>query len=97
MGFWTSSAAGKAKRLRRDPRVTVQPCDARGRIKPGSTPINGTAELVASGPEWDAIQRQIRAKYGLMVRISRFLNTVGHIGRGNHPYGDLGVVITLDA
>ncbi len=29
VGFWTSSAAGKTKRLRNNPRVTMQPCDAR--------------------------------------------------------------------
>lgn len=28
---------------------------------------------------------------------ARFFNAVGHLGKGAHPYGDLGVVITLDA
>jgi uncharacterized protein len=94
VGFWTSSASGKYKRLRNDHRITLQPSDARGRVKAGA-PVDGTADLVTSGAEFDAIQRKIRAKYGVMTQISRFFNTLGHIGKGKFPYGDVGVVITL--
>ena len=94
LGFWTSSASGKAKRLRNSHRVTLQASDARGRVKPGSVPIAGTAEVVTSGPDWEAIHRQIKAKYGVMVPISQFFNTIGHLGRAKVPYGDIGVVIT---
>jgi len=94
VGFWTSSASGKYKRLRNNPRITLQPSDARGRVKPGAQSAEGTAELVTSGADFDAIQRQIRAKYGAMVSVTRFLNTLGHLGR-KFPYGDVGVVITL--
>jgi PPOX class probable F420-dependent enzyme len=97
VGFWTSSASGKAKRLRNNPRVTLQPCDQRGRVKPGTSEVGGTAVVMTSGPEWDAIHRQIKAKYGVMVPISRFFNTLGHLGRGKYPYGDLGIVVTPDA
>jgi hypothetical protein len=93
-GFWTSSKSGKYKRLRNNPAITVQPSDARGRVKSGSSPVTGTAELVTSGAEFEAIQRQVRAKYGVAVPISKFMNTVGHIGKGKFPYGDVGVVIT---
>src|SRR5437764_10774228 len=85
MGFWTSSASGKAKRLRNDPRVALQPCDGRGRVTAGSSPLPGTAALVASGADFDAIQAKVRAKYGVMVRISRLFNTLGHLGKGPHP------------
>jgi PPOX class probable F420-dependent enzyme len=95
-GFWTSSATGKVKRLRNNYHLTLQPSDGRGRVRPGTAPVNGTALLIASGPDFDAIQSQVRAKYGAMVTISRFFNTLGHLGKGPHPYGDLGVVITLD-
>jgi len=96
VGFWTSSSAGKTKRLRTNPVVTVQACNQRGKIKDGSQKIDGTAVLVSSGPEFDAIQAKVKAKYGVIVPISRFFNTLGHIGKGKFPYGDLGVVITLD-
>ncbi|HEV2885716.1 MAG TPA: PPOX class F420-dependent oxidoreductase [Jatrophihabitans sp.] len=93
-GFWTSSRSGKYKRLRNNPAITVQPSDARGRVKSGSSPVAGTAELVSSGPDFDAIQRQVPAKYGVMVPVSKLGNRLGHIGKGKFPYGDVGVVIT---
>ncbi|MEO6500970.1 MAG: PPOX class F420-dependent oxidoreductase [Jatrophihabitantaceae bacterium] len=94
VAFWTSSRSGKHKRLRNNPAITVQASDARGRVKGGSSPVAGTAELVTSGPDFDAIQSKVRAKYGVMVPISKFFNTLGHIGKGDYPYGDVGVVIT---
>jgi PPOX class probable F420-dependent enzyme len=97
IGFWTSSRSGKAKRLRNDPRVTVAPSDARGRVRATSPSLEGRAVLVESGPEFELICANIAAKYGVMVSISRMLNVLGHLGKGKHPYGDLAVVITLDA
>jgi inner membrane transporter RhtA len=93
VGFWTSSASGKYKRLRNNPSITLQAADARGRVKPGSRSVKGTAELVTSGADFDAIQSRIRAKYGVMVRFTRVLNFIGN--RGKSPYGDVGVVITV--
>jgi uncharacterized protein len=94
VGFWTSSASGKYKRLRNDPRITLQPSDARGRLKTGSSSVDGTVELVTSGADFDAIQSRIRAKYGPMVPITRLFNLIGN--RGKFPYGDIGVVITVN-
>jgi PPOX class probable F420-dependent enzyme len=95
VGFWTSSASGKCKRLRNDTRIVLQPSDARGRVKAGSESVEGTAELVTSGADFDAIQRGIRTKYGPMVPITRLFNTLGHLGKGKFPYGDVGVVVTV--
>jgi hypothetical protein len=93
VGFWTSSASGKYKRLRNNPRITLTAADARGRVKAGAQPVEGTVELVTSGADFDAIQRRIRAKYGVMVPITRLFNLIGN--RGKFPYGDVGVVITV--
>jgi PPOX class probable F420-dependent enzyme len=95
VAFWTSSASGKCKRLLRNPRITLQPCDSRGRVKEGSAPVEGTAELVTSGADFDAIQTRIRAEYGFMVPMSRLFNTLGHLGQGKFPYGDVGVIVTV--
>jgi PPOX class probable F420-dependent enzyme len=95
VGFWTSSASGKYKRLRNDPRIVLQPSDARGRVKAGSESLEGIADLVTSGADFDAIQSRVGAKYGVMVPVSRFFNTLGHLGKGKFPYGDVGVVITV--
>jgi PPOX class probable F420-dependent enzyme len=93
-GFWTSSATGKTKRLRNNPRVTVQPSDSRGRPKAGAEIVEGTAELSTTGPDFDAVQSGIRAKYGFMTKLTHLLNIIGHIGKGKFPYGDVAVVIT---
>ncbi len=96
LGFWTSSGSGKAKRLKNNPKVTVQPCNSRGKVTEGTTPTDGTAVTATSGPEVDEIQPKIKAKYGVMVSISKFFNSVGAlIKRKKQPYGDTGVVITL--
>ena len=95
VGFWTSSRSGKYKRLRNNPKITLQPSDARGRVKDGAAPVEGTVELTTSGADFDAIQSKVRAKYGFQVPVSRFFNTLGHLGKGKFPYGDVGVVITL--
>ncbi len=95
IGFWTSSGSGKAKRLAHTERVTVQPCDARGRVKAGTGLVEGTARVVG-GDELDTIRDKIRAKYGFMTKITKLLGTIGGIvKRKRIPYGDRGVVITL--
>jgi hypothetical protein len=94
LGFWTSSGSGKVKRLAHTDRVTVQPCDARGRVKGRDAPIQGTARVV-TGPEYESITTKVRAKYGFMTSITRALGSVAGRVRGKRiPYGDCGVVVT---
>jgi len=94
VGFWTSSGSGKAKRLAHTARVTVQPCDARGRLKDGTAAIDATARLV-TGDELEAIRKRVVAKYGFVTKITKALGTVVGIVRGKRiPYGDRGVVVT---
>jgi PPOX class probable F420-dependent enzyme len=95
VGILTSSASGKAKRLRNNPSVTLQPSDVRGRVKAGTTPVPGSAELVTSGPDFEAITSTVKAKYGLIVPIMRLVDSLRHLGKGPYPYADTGVVITL--
>jgi uncharacterized protein len=97
VGFWTSSESFKYKRLKNDPRITLQPSDARGRPKAGTEVLTGTAVIVESGPEYELIYSQIPKKYGVMVPISKFMNTIAHLGKGQYRYGNVGVVVTLDA
>ena len=94
-GLLTSSASGKAKRLRNNPSVTLQPSDVRGRLKAGTAPVTGTVELVTSGPDFETITSRVKAKYGLMVPIMRLVDSGRHLGKGPFPYADTGVVITL--
>ena len=97
LGFWTSSGSGKAKRLAHTSRVTVQPCDGRGKPKPGTEPVEATASLV-SGDEMDEIRRKITEKYGFMTKVTKLLGTLGGIVKRNRiPYGDRGVIVELAA
>lgn len=94
IGFWTSSASGKAKRLAHTARVTVQPCNGRGRVRAGSVVVDATARLV-TGDELDAIRQKVVAKYGIMTKITKALGTLTGMAQGKRvPYGDRGVVIT---
>lgn len=70
--IWTSSGSGKAKRLAHSSRVLAQPCDARGRVRAGTEPSEGTARVV-SGAELDEIRRKVKDKYGFMTKITKAL------------------------
>ena len=95
VGFWTSSGSGKAKRLAHTERVSVQPCDARGRVREGTQSVPATARVVTDA-EFASIQEKVRAKYGVLTKVTKLLGTIGGIiKRKRIPYGDLGVVITL--
>jgi len=95
IGFYTSSTSGKAKRLKNNPNVIVQPSDGRGRAKADTLPVTGTA-VVVSGPERDAIYARVVAKYGFMTKLTRFLAKVGgFVKRKRQPYADRAVVVTL--
>ena len=73
-------------------RVTVQPCDARGKAKAGSDQVDATARLV-TGDELEQIRRAIVEKYGFMTTVTKSLGTLGGIVKRNRiPYGDRGVV-----
>ena len=96
LGFWTSSTSGKAKRLRNNPKVVLQPCNSRGKVTEGSVPTDASAVTVSEGADYKQIGRKVQAKYGVMVTLTRFLSKVGaFVKRRKQPYADMGVVITL--
>ena len=81
----------------KQPELTLQPSDVRGQVKAGAAPVTGTVELVTSGPDFETITSKVKAKYGLMVPISRLMDRLRHLGKGPFPYADTGVMITLQA
>jgi uncharacterized protein len=66
---WTSIESGKAKRIRNNKRVRVQPSTARGKGL-GDT-LDGTAFFLSEGKA-AAAQRAMDNKYGLMKKIFAF-------------------------
>lgn len=97
VGFWTAMGTGKTKRLGRNPQVTVQPCDVRGRVRTGTTSVPGTAEMVQSGRLFDEVQAKVHEKYGLMTRITPLFAKLGRQGRMGLTYADTVVLVRPDA
>jgi PPOX class probable F420-dependent enzyme len=64
--FTTDARAGKVKRLDRDPRCTVAPCDVRGRTD--ATAIAARGRLLA-GDEAAEADRALARTYGLTWRL----------------------------
>jgi uncharacterized protein len=95
VGMWTGAGTGKYKRLRNNPHVTIQACTARGKIKPGSMPLDGTAEILQAGAVFDEVQASIRAKYGRLIPIARCVSRLqGRYKRGQ-AFGDTVVLIRI--
>ncbi|MEQ1703849.1 MAG: PPOX class F420-dependent oxidoreductase [Ilumatobacteraceae bacterium] len=67
-GFTTEDGSGKVKRIRNNPKVTLQACSVRGAVKEGSPVVEATAEVLlgdAAAPVGDAIGR----KYTVMMKV----------------------------
>jgi PPOX class probable F420-dependent enzyme len=94
LGFTTSSSSWKAKRLANDDRIQIQPSDARGRIKAGTTPQSGTA-VVAKGTEFEAMTGRIKAKYGFPVVLIGAWAKLRKL-LGTDTASDCAIVMTLD-
>lgn len=87
----TPAGTGKLKRLRRDPRVLVAPCDLRGRVPAGAPEAHGRAEIVADETESARLQGLLRRRYGVVYAVaSRLIRP-----RGGAP-ADVLLRITLD-
>ena len=63
---WTRADSGKVQRLRHTPRVTVAPCDFRGRTD--GPAVDGVAEFVAQ-PEWPGALGALRRAYGFRFQL----------------------------
>jgi PPOX class probable F420-dependent enzyme len=96
IGFWTAMGNGKTKRLRNNPKVTVQPSDGRGRVKEGTPLREGTAETVQSGRLFDEVQAKVREKYGFMTKLTKVLGRLGGMRRKGLTYADTVVLVRLD-
>lgn len=62
--FVSLEDAYKVKRLRRDPRVELRECDARGRVAPDATRHVGTGRVLSAPDDVRAVKRAIGNKYG---------------------------------
>ena len=88
---WTRDDSWKVKRLRKDTRVTVTPCDVRGRITEGAQTAEGTARLLEGATALGRVRKAMARKYGLRFRL---MDTGGALlRRGKRPH--VGIAVTL--
>ncbi|MFV0374612.1 PPOX class F420-dependent oxidoreductase [Microbacterium sp.] len=93
-GFTTGSGSYKVKRIRRNPAVTLRPCDARGNVTPGSPVVEATARVVSDGG-YTRVRRAIVAKYGIQARLLALAGVVrGWFGRST---SDVAIEVTFTA
>jgi len=80
---WTGAQTGKAKRIRRNPDVTLAPCTGRGKVT--GPPVKLRAQIVqaADRPE---VWPKFLAKYGFQLRAVMWSNRLsGLLSRGKPP------------
>jgi uncharacterized protein len=64
-GFTTDEVSGKVKRIRNNPKVTLQPCSMKGTPKEGSTVVDAMAEVLL-GVDAKPTRDAIKGKYSVM-------------------------------
>lgn len=92
VGFTTGLDSLKVKRIRNDPRVSLQACDMRGRVKDGAESVDGTATVV-DGPEFERVRAVVRTKYGLQYRLMIGLDKVASIFKKGDQAASCAIVI----
>ena len=77
----TPRKSGKVKRLRNDPRVTLVPCDRRGRVADGATALEAEARIVSDTGTVDRLGRVFLRKYRLEYRVFMVIERI--VSRGD--------------
>ena len=72
---WTRADSGKVKRLRHTTRVTVAPCDVRGRTR--GPAVEGVAEFVPDAERPQALAA-LRRTYGLRFTVGNVTARLAH-------------------
>jgi PPOX class probable F420-dependent enzyme len=60
----TTERSGQVKRLRRDRRVRLRPCDRRGAVAANAPTVAAQADIIGAAEEVRRMREAIRAKYG---------------------------------
>lgn len=68
VGFTTEDGSGKVKRIRNNPRVTLQACGVRGAVKEDAPVVKATAEVLL-GADVQPVRDAIAAKYSVMIKL----------------------------
>lgn len=92
-GFTTWGQSWKAKRVRNNPQVTLQPCDQRGNITEGTDIVEATARM-GTPDEYKTVSKLVKEKYGFWVTVVKTMNSVrSALGKGGQS--DSAIIINL--
>lgn len=69
---WSERTAGKVKRIRNNPEVTVQGCDFRGNSTHGPV-VTGRARIL-DDEATERVRKVIARKYGIVGRVTMFFS-----------------------
>lgn len=69
--FFSEVGAYKVKRIRRNPSVTLQPCDVRGKLTAGAPIVEGTARVLEFSDS-PLVRKILNRKYWLLGPLSEF-------------------------
>lgn len=94
--FTTGGTTWKARRLRRDPRVRVQPSDARGRVKPDAAVYTGTGMVKEDAASVAAAEDAIHRKYGWQFQAARVVERIRRALHLGTPQSGAAVQLTID-
>ena len=98
LGVRTSDSTWKIKRINRNPRILLQPCNRSGQAKDGAAITEATAEVFSDADRVAEVHRAIDAKYGLQAKLITMVQSVAakirrpKAGASN----DVVIVISLD-
>jgi PPOX class probable F420-dependent enzyme len=88
----TGAESWKIKRLRRDPRAVLVPCDRTGKVRATAAPVEGTAEVLSDAAAVAAIVDAVKRKYGLVFHVISLIKRV--TARGQIPRVGLRITLT---
>ncbi len=92
---WTGAQTGKARRIRRNPEITIAPCTARGAPTGPAVPASAQVVAITDRPE---IWPLFLAKYGLQLRAIMWFGRVSRmLRRGSAPAERVFLELTLTA
>ncbi|SCK42249.1 hypothetical protein H181DRAFT_03684 [Streptomyces sp. WMMB 714] len=88
---WTRDDSGKVKRIRNSGRVTVTPCDVRGRTVQDAPVAEGSARLMTEAGGLKRVRRAMARKYGWQFRLTDTGGALVRLGKRPH----VGIAVTL--
>lgn len=87
VGLWTPHAVGWDERLKLSPVVSVQAASASGKALRTEPVLEGRAELVSEGTDFEAGQKLTHDKYGFAAGLATFVDRAWELGGARTPSG----------